>query len=116
MEMYRGLAIILGFLFAGQAISKLTHIPVPGSVLGMILLTLALMVGVVKLEQVEEVGTFLIKNMSVMFIPPGVGVILYWSLVKKEFLPISVALVLSFALTMVLTAKVVELVRRKSNG
>ncbi len=116
MQMYLGLAIILGFLFTGQAISKLSHLPVPGSVLGMIMLTLALMSGIVKLEQVEEVGTFLIKNMSVMFIPPGVGVILYWSLVKKQFLPISVALVVSFALTIVLTAKVVELVRGKSNG
>ncbi len=112
MELYRGLAIILGFLFTGQAISKFTHIPVPGSVLGMILLTLALIAGVVKLEHVEEVGTFLIRNMSVMFIPPGVGVILYWSLVKKEFLPISVALVVSFAITIVLTAKMVELIRR----
>ena len=116
MNMYHGLAIILGVFFLGEAVSKLTHIPVPGSVLGMILLTLALMSGMVKLEHVEEVGTFLIKNMSVMFIPPGVGVILYWSLVKKEFLPISIALVLSFALTMVLTAKAVELIRRKSDG
>ena len=112
MEMYRGLAIILGFLFAGQAISRFTHIPVPGSVLGMILLTLALMTRVVKLEHVEEVGGFLIRNMSVMFIPPGVGVILYWSLVKEQIVPISVALVLSFAITIMLTAKVVELIRR----
>ncbi len=112
MGMYLGLAIILGFLFTGQAISSLTHIPVPGSVLGMILLTLALMTGVVKLEHVEEVGTFLIRNMSVMFIPPGVGVIVYWSLVRKDLLPISVALVVSFFFTMVLTAKVVELIRR----
>jgi len=112
MEMYLGLAIILGFLFAGQAISRLTHIPVPGSVLGMIFLTLALMAGLVKLEQVEEVGTFLIRNMSVMFIPPGVGVIVYWSLVRKDLLPISAALVVSFLLTIVLTAKVVELIRR----
>ncbi len=112
MEIYRGLAIILGFLFSGQAISKFTHIPVPGSVLGMIFLTLALMTGVVKLEHVEEVGTFLIRNMSVMFIPPGVGVVVYWSLVKRDLLPISVALVVSFVLTVVLTAKVVELIRR----
>ncbi len=112
MEMYRGLAIILGFLFVGQAVSKFTHIPVPGSVLGMILLTLALMARVVKLEHVEEVGGFLIKNMSVMFIPPGVGVIVYWSLVKQQLLPITAALVVSFAVTIVLTAKVVELIRR----
>jgi holin-like protein len=116
MDMYRGLAIILGFLFTGQAVSKFTHIPVPGSVLGMIFLTAALMTGMVKLEHVEEVGTFLIKNMSVMFIPPGVGVVVYWSLVKKDILPISVALLVSFALTIVLTAKVVELIRSRENG
>ncbi len=112
MGMYRGLAIIFCFLFLGEAIEKLTSAPAPGSVIGMLLLTFSLMAGIVKVEDVEEVGTFLIKNMSIMFIPPGVGIVVYWSLVKQQLLPISVALLVSFALTIVFTAKVVEVIRR----
>ncbi len=112
MRMYKGLSIILGFLFLGEAITKLTKIPVPGNVVGMVLLTLALLFGLVELRDVEEVATFLIRNMSVMFIPPGVGIILYWSMVRAQLLPISVALIASFAITIIFTAKTVELIRR----
>ncbi len=112
MKMYKGLAIIFGFLFLGEAIEKLLRIPVPGNVIGMLLLTFALIFGLVDLKDVEDVGTFLIRNMSIMFIPPGVGIIVYWSLVRANILPIAVALVVSFAITIVFTAKVVETVRR----
>ncbi len=112
MRFYKGLAIIMGFLFVGEAVEKLLKIPVPGNVIGMLLLTGALLSGFVKLEDVEEVGTFLIRNMSIMFIPPGAGIIVYWGLVKTQLVPIAVALVVSFAVTIVFTAKTVEILRR----
>ena len=112
MRFYKGLAIIMGFLFAGEAVEKFLKIPVPGNVIGMLLLTGALLSGFVKLEDVEEVGTFLIRNMSIMFIPPGAGIIVYWGLVKSQLVPIAVALVVSFAVTIVFTAKTVEILRR----
>ena len=110
--MYKGLVIIFGFLFLGEAIEKVLNIPVPGNVIGMLLLTVALILGIVELKDVEEVGTFFIKNMSVMFIPPGVGIVVYWNLVKSQIVPISVALLISFVVTIVFTAKVVEIMRR----
>ncbi|BAT71951.1 effector of murein hydrolase LrgA [Thermosulfidibacter takaii ABI70S6] len=110
--MYKGLTIIFGFWFVGELLVSLLKIPVPGNVVGMLLFTYALILGVVDLEDVDEVGTFLLRNMSIMFIPPGVEIVVYWSLVKENLLPISVALIVSFILTIVLTAKMVELIRR----
>jgi len=109
VDMYKGLALVFGFYFLGELTSDLLKLPVPGSVLGMLYLTLALLSGLVKLEDVEEVAEFLVRNMSVMFIPPGVGIIAYWSLVQSQLLPLSLALALSFAATLVATGKLVEL-------
>jgi len=111
MPMYKGLTIIFGFLFIGEILSEVFNFPIPGNVIGMILLTFALLFNVIKLEDVEKEAEFFIRNMSVMFIPPGVGVISYWGLIKSQAVPIFGALIISFALTLILTAKFVELLR-----
>jgi len=107
--MYRGLVIIFGFLFIGETLSELFNLPIPGNVIGMVLLTFALLFNVINVEDIEKEAEFFIRNMSVMFIPPGVGIISYWGLIKSQAVPIFGALVISFALTLVLTAKFVEL-------
>ncbi|AIF68514.1 effector of murein hydrolase [Palaeococcus pacificus DY20341] len=109
--MYKGLAIIFGFLFMGEAIAEIFELSVPGNVIGMMLLTLALLTNIVKLEDVEREAEFFVRNMSVMFIPPGVGIVLYWGLIKSQAIPIFGALIVSFLLTLLLTAKFVELLR-----
>ncbi|AEC51317.1 hypothetical protein PNA2_0400 [Pyrococcus sp. NA2] len=109
--MYRGITIIFGFLFLGEIVEYL-GVPVPGSVLGMIMLTLSLILGIVKLEWVEKEANFLVRNMSVMFIPPGVGIILYTDILKENAIPLTVALILSFLITLAVTAKTVEVLRR----
>ena len=112
MRPYRGLAVIFGFYALGELISSSLSLPVPGSVLGMLLLLLALLTGVVKLEWVEGEAEFIVKNMSVLFIPPGVGILVYIGLIRSQLFPISVALVLSFLITLLVTTKTVEAARR----
>jgi len=112
MRPYRGLAVIFGFYALGELVSSSLNLPVPGSVLGMLFLLFALLSGAVKLEWVENEAEFLVKNMSVLFIPPGVGIILYLGLIRAQILPISLALVLSFVITLFVTAKTVEVLRR----
>ncbi len=106
--MYKGLAIIFGFLFLGEIVVRGLNLPIPGNVVGMILLTLALIFNVVKIEDVEKEAELFVKNMSIMFIPPGVGIVLYWGLIKSQAVPIFAALIVSFFVTIILTAKFVE--------
>lgn len=54
MPMYRGLVIIFGFLFIGETLSELFNLPIPGNVIGMVLLTFALLFNVIKVEDVLE--------------------------------------------------------------
>ncbi len=109
--MYRGLATIFGFYFLGEFLSKILSPMIPGSVLGMILLAICLFLGVIKVEWCEKEAEFFVRHMSILFVPPGVGVILYLDLIKSELLPIATALVLSFFATLLITAKTVEVMR-----
>lgn len=109
--MYKGLAVIFSLYFAGELVAGLELLPVPGNVLGMVFLLSALVSGVVKLEDVEDEAEYFIEHMGIMFIPPGVGVMVYFGLLRDEIIPIIVALVLSFIITVGVTGKVVEVLR-----
>ncbi len=115
MKPYRGLAIIFGFYALGELTSSALNLTIPGSVLGMLYLLAALLTGVVRLDWVEAEAELFIRNMSVMFVPPGVGIVSYIGLLKSQAVPISVALILSFLITLLVTAKTVEFLRRGEN-
>jgi holin-like protein len=61
---------ILGFLLVGNGIITVFHIPLPGSVIGMILLFVFLLTGMMKLEWIEKVSSFQLKHLTLLFIPP----------------------------------------------
>ena len=110
--MFRQLAIIIGCLAVGELIVWLTGVCVPSSILGMLLLTTLLKAGIVRLEWVETTSNFLVKNMGFFFVPPGVALMLYFDIIRAEFLPIVVATVLSTMLVLVTTGWVHVLTRK----
>jgi holin-like protein len=87
----KSFAIIYAFLLAGSAVVELAHLPIPGSIVGMVLLTIALYRGYVSLQAVEPSAGVLVKHMAFFFVPPGVGLILYFDLLKDEWLAITLA-------------------------
>ena len=54
------LLVILGASFLGEICNLLLPLPIPASVYGLVLLFAALMMGIIKLENVEKAATFLI--------------------------------------------------------
>ncbi len=101
--MVRGLAILLFLQFVGELLSRGLAIPIPGNVLGMGLLLLALVVGVVREEWVQEAAELLLSHMALFFVPAGVGVMVYFDLIGKEWLPIVAATFLSTFVVMAVT-------------
>lgn len=69
-----GLAIIAGI---GNMITELLHLPLPGTLVGMILLFVLLLTGVVKLEWLEQGAAVLIGELLLFFIPSAIGIIQY---------------------------------------
>lgn len=81
-----GFVIILFFLVAGEAVSTLIGHFVPGSVLGMILLFLALCMKLIREEWVRSASDFLTKNMTVLFIPASIGIVEQWGLIRMNLI------------------------------
>lgn len=98
--MITGFSIIFACLLIGETITTLLHVPIPGNVIGMVLLTASLAVGLVRLDDVKPVADMLLKHLALLFVPPGVGILLYGNLLRDEWLPISLALSLSTILVL----------------
>ena len=96
----------------GELIVWLTGVRLPSSIIGMLLLTLLLKVGLIKLEWVKGLTDFLIANLGFFFVPPGVALMLYFDIIQAQLLPIVTATVVSTAIVLVVTGQVHQIVRR----
>jgi holin-like protein len=98
-----GIAILLSYNLIGVALHELLHVPLPGNVLGMLLLTLSLLMGWVKLKWLEESAQFLLKHMMLFFAPTIVGVIAYFAEIGEHWLLIALNLFISMASVLLVT-------------
>ena len=111
--MVPGFAILLACQLVGEIASRGLGLPVPGPVLGMVLLLLGLLAwgrrrsdAEVAASPVARVGDGLLANLGLLFVPAGVGVIRYGGLLKAQALSLALALVGSTAVTLVATVLV----------
>ena len=105
-------AILFGCLALGELIVWLTGIKLPSSIIGMLLLTLFLKLGWIKLHWVQGMSDFLVANLGFFFVPPGVALMLYFDVIAAEFWPIVTASVVSTLLVIVVTGWVHQLTRK----
>lgn len=104
--------LILLFLAAGEFIVWLTGIPVPSSIIGMLLLASSLKAGIIKPRHVERLSNFLVHNLGFFFVPAGVGLMNCLGLISEEWLPIVVASVGSTVVIIAVTGWVHRIVRK----
>ncbi len=83
----------------GELLVSFTGLPVPGPVIGMLLLFTGLLLHGRLPEDLGRVADALITNLSLLFVPAGVGVMLHLQLLGNELVPISIALVASTLIT-----------------
>lgn len=114
--MVRGFAILLALQFLGELISSALALPIPGNVIGMALLLLALNLKLARIEWVEEAVELLLSNLALFFIPAGVGVMVYFDLLAAEWLPIVVSTVLSTFVVMAVTGWVARLLEKRESA
>lgn len=81
--------LLFAFLAIGEFVVWLTGIPVPSSIIGMLLLTLSLKAGVVKPRHIENVSNFLVRNLGFFFVPAGIGLMNCLGLIADQWLPIA---------------------------
>jgi holin-like protein len=108
MDALRGLALLLLLQAAGDGLAHWLHLPVPGPVVGMVLLILALRAPPVR-AAVQAIAELLLGHLSLLFVPVGVGVITHLDLVSRSGGPLLVAIVVSTWTGMAVTALVLKL-------
>jgi holin-like protein len=106
--MLQALATLLVFQTVGEVSSYALALPIPGPVLGMALLLAYLLVNEKAVAALRPTCVELLKHLSLLFVPAGVGVMLHVARIASEWLPILVALLASTALAIVVTALVIE--------
>ena len=110
MKLLRQLVLILSIWAIGEYISSFLSsvIIIPGSIVGMIILFILLKAKVIKVESIDELGTFFLENMAIFFVPAGVSLIKSLDLIGSNIVVLAGTIILGTVIVMVITAMVVE--------
>jgi holin-like protein len=104
--------ILVGCELIGEVLRRALHLPLPGPVIGMFLLALALIFSGDEQAQLNRTANALIANMGLLFVPAGVGVIAEFGVLRQNWLPILVGLLVSTVLGLIVTGFVMHRVCR----
>lgn len=104
--------VISIILLISRIIQSLVPIPMPASVIGLVLLFILLCTGIVKLGQVESVGTALTNNIGFLFVPAGVSVINSLGVLSTSPFLILGLIIVSTILLLVCTGLVSQLIMK----
>lgn len=104
---------ILGVCFLGEVLAAVLPLPVPASVYGLVLMLAALKWGLIRLEQVQDAGRFLVSILPVLFLPAAVGVMDLRDELGAMLLPCAIAVSIVTALVMGAAGLATQWVRRR---
>ncbi|MDX1489216.1 MAG: CidA/LrgA family protein [Acidiferrobacterales bacterium] len=110
--MLNAITTLLVFQLVGEIASQVFRLPIPGPVVGMLLLFLTLLMRMPLARQLQGTAQDILQHLSLLFVPAGVGVMLHLRRVTDEWVALTFALVLSTVLTIAVTALSVKLIAR----
>ena len=110
--MVKTFATLLVFQTMGEGLSYALSLPVPGPVIGMVLLLAYLMLKDDAIGKLAPTSMVLLKHLSLLFVPAGVGIMVHAQRIASEWLPIMFALVVSTIVSIIVTAAVVRWLRK----
>jgi holin-like protein len=111
--MLRSLATLLIFQCLGEGVSYVFALPVPGPVIGMLLLFVFAMARPASAEAIEPTALELLRHLSLLFIPAGVGIMVSAQAVQGEAFAVIASLVVSTTLGIAVTALVTRALLRR---
>jgi holin-like protein len=110
--MLGGLTWLLVFQCTGEILVRLLGLPVPGPVVGMLLLFVVLRLRRTTAAGIDGAATALLQHLSLLFVPAGVGVMLHFGRLADEWPAIVAALVASTVLALAVTAALMRALMR----
>ena len=116
MKYLKQFLIILLVSCIGELLNYVIPLPVPATIYGLLIMLGLLILKIVPLHAVKETAEFLIEIMPVMYIPAGVGLLVYWEHIKKFLLPLCAIIIVSSFLVMLVTGKLSDLLINKKEA
>ncbi|WP_163575897.1 CidA/LrgA family protein [Halomonas faecis] len=117
MPLIMGMSVLLACQFASELLARGLALPIPGPVLGMVILLVGLIVRGKVPASLRMTGEGLLRYLTLLFVPAGVGLMVHARLIGMDLVPIGVTLIGSTALTLAVTGWVLQrLQRRRSAG
>ena len=115
--MVAALTLLLVLQLIGEALVAYFNFPVPGPVVGMALLLFILFLRGGVSPSLSQTTQGLLKRLSLLFVPAGVGVTTHLALIKDSWQAIGLAVVISTVLGIIVTAAVMTVfIRTRNNG
>lgn len=91
---------------------RLTHLPVPGSVVGLLVLALLIETRILPLELVRRAAELLVRHLALLYVPAGVALLAWWGAVRHDLVAIAVAALASLVGVLLVVAHVVQRLER----
>lgn len=110
--MLNTLLMLLIFQTMGEGLVYLLALPVPGPVIGMLLLLAYLILRKEMAAKLAPTASQLLSHMALLFVPAGVGISVHMHRIAEEWLPIAVALIVSTVVSIVVTALVIQRLKK----
>lgn len=107
--MLSALTQLLLFQLVGEVLARSLALPIPGPVLGMLFLFVALLIRGGPGESLQGTSQTLLQHLSLLFVPAGTGIMVHLHRVADEWLPLLLSLLISTLATLVVTAGVMKL-------
>ncbi len=111
--MLSSITLVLLFQVAGELVARLFGLPVPGPVLGMVFMLFAFLLKDNLIDSVRPTAGVLLANLSLLFVPAGVGIMRHVDRFLTEGIAIAVTIVLSTILAMLATAWTILWVQKR---
>ena len=111
--MIGALTLLLVFQLVGEVLARALELPIPGPVIGMGLLFIALVLRKGPYEDLRGTASDLLQHLSLLFVPAGTGVMLHFQRLADEWLPLTMALVASTLLSIAVSALLLQALTRR---
>ncbi|MDT2636478.1 CidA/LrgA family protein [Enterococcus dongliensis] len=112
MKMFKELSLLLLYSILGEGIRMFFHLPVPGSIIGILLLFLSFQTKILKPAAIEDTANFLLNHLTILFVPAGVGLMQYYGAIKYTWPILLGAVVICSLVSLVAVGKTAELVEK----
>lgn len=105
--------ILYIFYYAGVLIGNLTKLPLPASVIGLMLLFICLQLKWIKVDYIKDGASFLIGFMMLFFIPPMIGIINYPELFSLSGSLLMASVIVSTLFVLITTSLICQWIEKK---